>query len=172
MATLGPDDLLLVVWLCGAARSRHAPAREAGWGSDLSGTHENGPTVPDCVWRVGGRNRNLRRVDLVPTMRLYGAADRRDMDVLRANGPFQPAAGVAPDRSYRRMIGEIADRRIAGLQKAASWVVRRRGDPIVSHRRVIARQSCISAILARCCFLAAPWRLRAPRGAILISERR
>jgi hypothetical protein len=98
MATLGPEDLLLVVSGYGMeplGLGKRLLERMVG-DPDLSGTHENGPDGFLIAYGASvGRNRNLPRgsvVDLVPTMLYFmGLPIGRDMDGFARTDLFQPA---------------------------------------------------------------------------------
>jgi len=98
MATLGPEDLLLVVSGYGMeplGLGKRLLERMGG-DPDLSVTHENGPDGFLIAYGASvGRNRNLPRgsvVDLVPTMLYFmGLPIGRDMDGFARTDLFQPA---------------------------------------------------------------------------------
>jgi predicted AlkP superfamily phosphohydrolase/phosphomutase len=102
MATLGPEDLLLVVSGYGMeplGLGKRLLERVLG-DPDLSGTHENGPDGFMIAYGASvARNRNLPRgslVDLVPTMLYFmGLPIGRDMDGFARTDIFQPAFSEA-----------------------------------------------------------------------------
>jgi Type I phosphodiesterase / nucleotide pyrophosphatase len=102
MATLGPEDLLLVVSGYGMeplGLGKRLLERLLG-DPDLSGTHENGPDGFLIAYGASvARNRNLPRgsvVDLVPTMLYFmGLPIGRDMDGFARTDIFQPAFSEA-----------------------------------------------------------------------------
>jgi hypothetical protein len=102
MATLGPEDLLLVVSGYGMeplGLGKRLLERLLG-DPELSGTHENGPDGFLIAYGASvARNRNLPRgsvVDLVPTMLYFmGLPIGRDMDGFARTDIFQPAFSEA-----------------------------------------------------------------------------
>jgi hypothetical protein len=102
MATLGPEDLLLVVSGYGMeplGLGKRLLERMVG-DPDLSGTHENGPDGFLIAYGASvARNRNLPRgsvVDLVPTMLYFmGLPIGRDMDGFARTDLFQTAFSEA-----------------------------------------------------------------------------
>jgi hypothetical protein len=102
MATLGPEDLLLVVSGYGMeplGLGKRLIERVVG-DPELSGTHENGPDGFLIAYGASvARNRNLPRgsvVDLVPTMLYFlGLPIGRDMDGFARTDLFQTAFSEA-----------------------------------------------------------------------------
>jgi len=102
MATLGPEDLLLVVSGYGMeplGLGKRLIERMVG-DPELSGTHENGPDGFLIAYGASvARNRNLPRgsvVDLVPTMLYFmGLPIGRDMDGFARTDLFQAAFSEA-----------------------------------------------------------------------------
>jgi type I phosphodiesterase/nucleotide pyrophosphatase len=102
MATLGPEDLLLVVSGYGMeplGLGKRLLERLVG-DPDVSGTHENGPDGFLIAYGASvARNRNLPRgsvVDLVPTMLYFvGLPIGRDMDGFARTDLFQAAFAEA-----------------------------------------------------------------------------